>query len=488
MGRGFTVFIYFTSIIALLLAPFLMWIEPAQAIGAINAQVDGSKTTASIEGQTAKIKFVVSTIYNGPLINDSKEITNGNATGSFAGNIDESMLTKLPYTSTGTPAVEAKKYKINSSTFAPKTLTWEGETTRDDSSKWNNIFFLTVKRAHGDLIGYFWDQNSPNFNPMGNPLADSVQESLIFATNKNGIEGYVLVTDTSGAAAGGTLSEEQAKQLAGQYDLANSDGEGSFTVTDVSGASATQAPTLKLLPKSGGTSLEFQLKSVYQTYGSKASDNYLFWFKSKEHSNLWVVIDIEGQAEIVLQSSPSEKREVVIHGSLNSDEFAANRNSFDSAVISRVFNECDEGSSGCAAGNYLRFINHPDTQTKFSSKGTQAYNDAIASSLNKKVPTTCDATGKLGSGNLNCNQNSWLDKWGVTYETVESSLIDLPCGINELFNGDLGEAFDKMTDCLFEQIFVPLLKWATGLVENAAGISLAPGCCAIISRNEGIDV
>lgn len=94
--------------------------------------------------------------------------------------------------------------------------------------------------------------------------------------------------------------------------------------------------------------------------------------------------------------------------------------------------------------------------------------------------TVNDTARNLNSNCINTPKNhtswtnGWLKYWGITDITVISPGEEGPCGIGEIFRetkGDIGKLFSKMTECLFQSIFEPMIRWATELVIKAAGIT-----------------
>jgi len=74
--------------------------------------------------------------------------------------------------------------------------------------------------------------------------------------------------------------------------------------------------------------------------------------------------------------------------------------------------------------------------------------------------------------NPNCYDkfaSGWPSKWGIKVTNV---IAGGSCSLTSIFAGNsgIGDIFSKITQCLLDTIFTPIVTWATDLVIKAAGI------------------
>lgn len=76
--------------------------------------------------------------------------------------------------------------------------------------------------------------------------------------------------------------------------------------------------------------------------------------------------------------------------------------------------------------------------------------------------------------NANCeNPSGWAAQWGI--QSQNAPLTSGNCSLTLLFaTKDLSTAFSGLVSCIFDSLFKPIVIWAAGFVEQAAGVSWLP--------------
>lgn len=476
---------------------------PAYALGKLNARVINNSIVASRseDKKTLTVNFIVQAEYRGTIGNDPK----GREDGSFTAKYDKDIKNvRLQYKVSDIGWVETFKtiqvYKVDKSSFKPAVVSDPDtdETTENNNNLWDTVSIIYVERTKSNVTGepprredaspiILAVTKTPDNDQIGltdlysdQELADSVQQSLADRISQ---QSNRVTVSGSAPPTGGALNKVQASTLIDLYNLDNGE-SGAFSIFD-SPEPLKNPPFTNFVPKSASSVkvLRFTFNKVFQSAGNLASDNYFFWFKAKDYTNLWLIIDIDGDAMVAIQDSPQTEIPFgnIIRGSFGggSDAFQVNKDSFDSTLASRVFNVCDSADD-CSNSKFTSFTNQPNTQSKFSLKNDEEiYNDAIAHTSNVKVPKTCNDKGEEGKGSKNCNTNSWMNKWGITYEAVSTDIgLGGNCSAGKLFadfaTKGIGAVFKDMTQCLIDEIFKPAVKWAAELVVKAAGITYCP--------------
>lgn len=469
---------------ALLLALFP--VQNARA-GAINAEVSRNSVVVKKDGaDKLSLSFDVRVIYNGTFGDDLKEILPGKATATYQGDAQNLRWTENHAFKLSHEAKKSRLYKIEIQSFNPNSVTYDGDTTDNDNLLWTEWFVAVidwnpenimeapeisprpVKESKGTVAlifkrvggGYVVspDQGGPYRDLLGTwgGLQNTVQRALIAAFNRS--DPYIKVSDPAQANNEGTLDTGSAIQLLQNYSYNQINVE-----DEVSQATDPKPPVIRLLNKNGNAlrdALVFELSNVILAGGQLGSDNHFFWFKSRKNSNLWIVIDEDGDVVITLADAAGSDTGKWIYGKLgnygtpeNNEEISLDKSTFDSLVMYRVFNECGSASA-CAELNFSKIVDYPEYQSKFGT-GNVPWNHQIAINANGK------------------NKDAWLDKWAVNYEDRQADGdIGGDCGIFAIIAaGDIGEIFSKMIDCMFKRVFRPMIDWAADLVQKAAGVS-----------------
>lgn len=128
-------------------------------------------------------------------------------------------------------------------------------------------------------------------------------------------------------------------------------------------------------------------------------------------------------------------------------------------IFGYIMNIPKDGSQNCQNGGV--YTTGPPSATPPADGQTVQEIQKKISAVNQGVASNLDSS---------CAGAGWLGYWGIT--NVNNQTVGGDCGIGIIFGlGDIGKIFDKLTQCIFDNIFIPIVTWASDLVTKAAGIS-----------------
>ncbi len=243
----------------------------------------------------------------------------------------------------------------------------------------------------------------------------------------------------------------------------------------------------------GNNRLAFVFSALVQT-----DSNYLFWFKSAQTGNmpqllyngstwlsfqdLWLIVDTDGQYELVLASAPSATQDEVIIGTTHAvvvNSILANLADFNKYIYSRVFNVCASDTE-CAQRQITKVIDRPDS-SPYTASGNKAPLFAAATKQNH-FATDVD--------NKPVNTDAWLDYWGATYQDSGGSggifsAQPGPCSsintVVQVLTGGVSRIIAQFINCVVVDWAKDLNEWLYNSGGYKSGGSSPFGAVACIS-------
>lgn len=171
-------------------------------------------------------------------------------------------------------------------------------------------------------------------------------------------------------------------------------------------------------------------------YFTDSGNTVRFFFVSETHP-LMAVVDKDGDLEFFAYDKDTQDYSSIA-GHL-SPIFKADihaRTTFFSVIANKVFMP-----PGCT------------TKVPYPKDNGNAYSDSVRIEDANKC--------------LYEEEDGWLAKWGIKNITPGSGA----CGLEKILEDSIGQIFNNLLKCIVDEIFIPVLTWAAGLVEQSAGIS-----------------
>jgi|GEM_PF-6470148 len=80
----------------------------------------------------------------------------------------------------------------------------------------------------------------------------------------------------------------------------------------------------------------------------------------------------------------------------------------------------------------------------------------------------------LNSNCLNDSSTGWAKYWGIDTFVAESPFAAGECHVGRLFLDGIADAFTKLVRCLIVDLFIPIIGFVAGYIQDAAGVSYYP--------------